>query len=202
MMTLFRRSGLLCLVSLSLLAPAVAQQRNGAGDPVAAAALRAPDQPPSPRYEDAQVEARVVMRTPDQLTAFYIAREFNRASIDKILETCFVTPVIHNKGFEFLWVDLDQWRFTQGDRAIARIKRDYWPDKWREAGLPQAQQSTFGWTLMPEVRDLRLDEGVGGSVVLPMQREPFTISMHFPTGADRRGPVKTIVFENIQCTGK
>ncbi|MGD8843551.1 MAG: hypothetical protein PVJ83_08770 [Gammaproteobacteria bacterium] len=193
---------MLCLVSLSLLAPAKAQQRQAGGDPAAAVASRAPAQPPSPRYEDDQVEARVVMRTPDQLRAFYIAREFNPASIDKILATCFITPVIHNKRFEYLWVDLDAWRFTQGDRAIPRIKRDYWPDKWREAGLPQAQQSTFGWTLMPEVRDLRLDEGVGGSVVLPAQSGPFTLTMNFPTGADRRGPVKTIVFENIQCTGK
>jgi hypothetical protein len=80
-----------------------------------------------------------------------------------------------------------------------RITRDYWSGKWREARLPQAQQSTFGWTLMPEVRDLRLDEGVGGSVVIPMQSQPFTMTANFHTGLDKKGKIKTIVFEGIQC---
>jgi hypothetical protein len=156
-------------------------------------------QPSSPRYEDSQVMVRVVMRTRDQLTAFYLGRGFKQAAIDKILETCFITPIIHNKTLDVLWLELDEWQFNQGDTLIPRIKRDYWPDQWRETGLPQAHQSTFGWTLMPEVRDLRLDEGVGGSVVIPMQTRPYTMTMKFHTGADKQGPVKTVVFEDLKC---
>lgn len=190
----YRRCGALGLAGLMVAAPAYAANSDGR----ATAAMPVP-QPPSPRYEDGQVKVRVVMRTPDQLTAFYIGRGFNQAAIDKILATCFVTPVIHNKTLDVLWLELDQWQFSQGGKVIPRIKRDYWPDKWREAGLPQAHQSTFGWTLMPEVRDLRLDEGVGGSVVIPMQTRPFKLTMKFHTGADKRGPVKTVVFEDLQC---
>jgi len=185
----------LWLAGLIVAAPVLADD-----PPTAATAPAKPvQQPSSPRYQDDQVSARVIMRTPDQLTAFYLGREFNRAAIDKILATCFVTPIVHNKTLDVLWVDLDLWQFTQDGRVIARIKRDYWPDKWRAADLPQAHQSTFNWTLMPEVRDLRLDEGVGGSVVIPMQDKPFTLTMKLPTGADRKGPVKTIVFEDLQC---
>ena len=141
------------------------------------------------------------MRTPDQLTAFYIGRGFNQAAIDQILETCFVTPVVHNKTFDVLWLDLDDWRFERADgTAIPRLGRDYWPARWAEAKLPQAQQSTFGWTLLPEVRDLRRDEGAGGSVAIPKQDGPFTLSMHFHTGADRQGPVKTVIFEDLRCS--
>jgi len=157
---------------------------------------------PGLRHEDAQVSVRVVMRTPDQLTAFYLGREFNRAAIGKILETCFVTPIVHNKTLDVLWLELDEWQFSRGDEVIPRIKRDYWPDKWREAGLSQAHQSTFGWTLMPEVRDLRLDESVGGSVVIPMQSRPFRVTMKFHTGKDKQGPVKTLVFEDVKCVSK
>lgn len=151
------------------------------------------------KYEDEQVSMRLVLRTPEQLSAFYQGREFNRAAIDRILETCFITPIIHNKTLDVLWLELDQWQFDADKQAIARIKRDYWSEKWREAGLPQAQQSTFGWTLMPEVRDLRLDEGVGGSVVIPVQSRPFTLTANFHTGLDKKGTIKTIVFEGIQC---
>jgi len=192
----------LWLAGLITVLPACADNADG-GSTAAAPAAKTPEtavqQPPSPRYQDDQVKVRVVMRTPDQLTAFYIGREFNQAAIDKILETCFVTPIIHNKTLDVLWLELDEWQFSHGDKVIPRIKRDYWPDKWREAGLPQSHQSTFGWTLMPEVRDLRLDEGVGGSVVIPMQSEPFKLTMKFHTGADKQGPVKTVVFEDLKC---
>ena len=196
-------SARLWLTGLLSLAPAFADDPDGASMPAAPSATTVPanavPQPPSPRYEDDQVSVRVVMRTPDQLTAFYLGREFNRAAIAKILETCFITPIIHNKTVDVLWLELDEWQFSQGDKVITRLKRDYWPDKWREAGLSQAHQSTFGWTLLPEVRDLRLDEGAGGSVVIPRQTRPFTLTMKFHTGADKQGPVKTVVFEDLQC---
>ena len=192
----------LWLAGLITVLPACADNTDG-GSTAAAPVPKAPEksvqQPPSPRYQDEQVKVRVVMRTPDQLTAFYLGREFNRAAIDRILETCFVTPLVHNKTVDVLWLELDEWQFSQGDKVIPRIKRDYWPDQWRDTGLTQAHQSTFGWTLMPEVRDLRLDEGVGGSVVIPMQTRPFTMTMKFHTGADKQGPVKTVVFEDLQC---
>ena len=192
----------LWLAGLMVVLPGCADNTDGGSmdaAPEAAAPATPVQQPPSPRYQDDQVKVRVVMRTPDQLTAFYLGREFNRAAIDKILETCIVTPLIHNKSLDVLWLELDEWQFSQGDKIIPRIKRDYWPDKWRETGLLQAHQSTFGWTLMPEVRDLRLDEGVGGSVVIPMQSRPFKLTMKFHTGADKQGPVKTVVFEDLKC---
>ncbi len=163
-------------------------------------AVEAPRPKPSgPWYEDDGVFIRIVQRSPEQLTAFYLGREFNQASIKQILGACFITPIIHNKTFDVLWLELDNWRFSRGDEQIPRIKRDYWPEKWEQSGLPQAHRSTFGWTLMPEVRDLRLDEGVGGSVVIPWQSRPFTITMNFHTGADKMGPLKTIVLKDIEC---
>jgi len=151
------------------------------------------------KYEDEQVSMRLVLRTPEQLSAFYQGRGFNQAAIDRILETCFITPIVHNKTLDTLWLELDQWQFDAGKQPIVRIRRDYWAGKWREARLPQAQQSTFGWTLMPEVRDLRLDEGVGGSVVIPAQSQPFSLTANFHTGLNKKGAIKTIVFEGIQC---
>jgi len=177
---------LVWVAAIAFLVPPVAAQ-----EPVS--------QPAEPRFEDETVSIRIVVRTPDQITAFYLARGFNQAAIDEILSICYLTPIIHNKAFEVLWLDLDEWRFSHSGTEIPRIKRDYWPARWEAARLPQAQRSTFGWTLMPEVRDLRLDESVGGSVVIPMQDQPYTLTMRFPTGADRNGPAKTVVFEDLRC---
>ena len=151
------------------------------------------------RYEDKDVFIRLINRTPDQLRAFYLARQFNQASIEEILNTCLVTPIIHNLSQDILWLDLDEWRFSSHGKPFERLRRDYWPDRWARTQLPQAQQSTFGWTLLPETRDLHPDESVGGSFVLPYQAKPFTLTMNFPVGADRKGPLKTVTFEGIQC---
>lgn len=152
------------------------------------------------RYEDETVFMRLVLRTPEQLTAFYQGREFPPQAIEKILATCFVTPIIKNKSYEVLWLELDDWQFIDHNgRAISRLKRDYWRDQWQSIQLKQAYRSTFGWTLMPEVRDLRLDEGVGGSVVIPWQTRPFTLVARFKTGKNKKGSVKTIRFAGVKC---
>lgn len=152
------------------------------------------------RYEDSEAYMRIVLRTPEQLTAFYQGREFKKDAIEKILATCYITPIIKNKKFEALWLELDNWQFIDAEnKPIQRIKRDYWKKQWQKINLKQAHQATFGWTLMPEVRDLRIDEGVGGSVILPWQDKPFTVIANFKTGADKTGPVKTITFKGVEC---
>jgi hypothetical protein len=181
-MTRFLRgciAAVLCLTALGVSAPRAAQER--------------------PEYEDDEVYMRLISRTPTQLSAFYQGREFRQAAIDKILETCFVTAIVRNKTLDILWLDLDLWRFSLHGEPIQRIRRDYWREQWEAVGLPQGHRSTFGWTLMPEVRDLRLDESVGGNVVIPWQSRPFSLSATFPTGAGRQGRPKIIEFEDIRC---
>lgn len=185
-----------------LLAVAACSREDEAPKPAQTAAPAAASVPrvSGLNYEDDSLKIRIVLRTPDQLSAFYIGRGFNQAAIDEILATCFVTPIVENKTFEALWLELDNWRFSRGVTDIPRLGRDYWPSHWEAAGLPQAQQSTFGWTLLPETRDLRPDEGAGGSVVIPQQDQPFNLTMNFHTGADKQGPVKTVIFEGLTCT--
>lgn len=162
--------------------------------------LIAAEKPPKFTYEDEQIYMRLVLRTPEQLTAFYQGRQFKQQAIDKILETCFVTPIIKNKYFEVLWLELDNWQFMDNkNQPIKRITRDYWDQQWQKIQLKQAHQSTFGWTLMPEVRDLRFDEGVGGSMVIPWQEEPFKVVANFHTKPDKKGPLKTVIFEGVTC---
>lgn len=151
------------------------------------------------QYEDGDIFMRLVIRTNEQLAAFYTGREFPKSAIEEILNTCFITPLVKNKNYEALWVEPESWQFSINDEPITRIKRDYWKKVWKKTGLSLAHQSTFGWTLMPETRDLRLDEGVGGSVVIPRQSEPFNLEARLVTGLNKQGPVKVISFRNITC---
>lgn len=150
-------------------------------------------------YEDDEIYMRLVIRNKEQLTGFYTGREFPKPAIDEILKTCFITPMVLNKKFDALWVEPDSWIFMIDGKPIQRITRDYWKAVWQDTGLSLAHQSTFGWTLMPETRDLRFDEGVGGSIVIPMQKKAFTLKARFNTGLDKKGKARVITFKNVLC---
>jgi len=153
----------------------------------------------TPAYEDEDVYIRLFSRSPNQMAAFYEGREFPKNAINRIIKVCNVTTIIHNKTSDFLWIDLDKWKFKKNGKMIPRIDREYWKKQWKEIKLSAAHQATFGWTLMPEVRDLHPDEGVGGSTNVPWQTEPFDITFNFPVGKNQSKKMKSVTIKRFQC---
>ena len=152
-------------------------------------------------FEDSHLIMQVMTRTPEQLIAFYSARGFNQASIDAITERCFVFAMAENKESETLWLILDDWEFIDANGTpIARIKRTDWKQIWQNTGLPQARQSTFGWTQLPESRDLHQHEQIGGQFSLPWQDQQFKLIANYKTATDKSGPVRQVVFEGLKCS--
>ena len=110
-------------------------------------------------------------RTPEQMAAFYEARGFPQAALEHVSDACFVTVHIRNRSKRVIWLDLSAWRFSSDGQPLARLDRDHWQAQWDEIRLRQASRSTFGWTLLPEIRDLQPDEPVGGNLVFPGRTE-------------------------------
>ncbi len=150
-------------------------------------------------YEDKDVSIRIFLRSPEQMAAFYEGREFDKLAIQRISATCNVTVILKNKTADILWLVLDDWQFSRDDSPIHRLKRSYWSAEWDKINLSQAHRSTYGWTLLPEERDLYPNEGVGGSVTLPSQSQPFSLRFHFATGRNKQGKVKSITINHLSC---
>ena len=154
-------------------------------------------------FEDKDITVIIGSRTPEQLSAFYTGRGFNQAAIDAITEKCFIFGIVDNKTYERLWLTLNDWKFFAADGSpMKRLKKDDWARVWKETGLSQAHQSTFGWTQLPESRDLRQFEHVGGNVAVEWKDEPFTLVATFKTGVGKAGKPRTITVENLTCTPK
>ena len=151
-----------------------------------------------PDYEDDYLRIRLIRRSPKQIAAFYEGRQFPAAAIEKVSQVCFIAAIVHNKTRDILWLDLDKWRF-QGKQEIKRLDRAYWKQQWSQAKVDKASQATFGWTLLPDQRDLRPDEGVGGNITLPASKQEFTIIAQFDRGADRQLPALTVKLNNVRC---
>lgn len=145
------------------------------------------------------VELSFTPRTPQQMAAFYEARRFPRAMIDILSQQCFITVRVHNKSKHVIWMELANWRFSSNGQPVQRYHRNDWKKRWQEMNMPQASQSTFRWTLLPEKLDYQPDEAEGGNIILPATDTPLTLELDFRTGQDAQGSVIHIHYENLYC---
>jgi hypothetical protein len=155
--------------------------------------------PPAPSVEDGGLSMFVRLHTPDQMAAFYEARGFPREAIERLRRTCFVMAHVENRGEKVIWLELKNWHFLTAQGEIRRLDRQYWDSVWDDIGLPQASRATFGWTQLPDERDLQPGEPVGGNLILPATDEPFTLRADFLTGKDKRAGMISVRFENLRC---
>ncbi|MEZ5542698.1 MAG: hypothetical protein R3F42_11710 [Pseudomonadota bacterium] len=152
-----------------------------------------------PYVETDALQVVLIPRTPEQMAAFYEARGFPPAAIERIRRTCFVTVHIENRSRDIIWLDLDQWTFTSAGQPLHRLAGTDWNAQWDEIDLRQASRSTFGWTQLPALRDLQPDESVGGNLVFPGDTGTLTVAARFPVGAGRQGKALAVGFGGIQC---
>ncbi len=152
-----------------------------------------------PYVENSLFSFRLIPRTPEQMAAFYEARGFPKSATALIKKTCYFTAVVNNKSQRVIWLDLKYWRFYNAQKEIRRIDRQYWNTQWEKIKLPQAHRSTFGWTLLPEIRNLLPNEHVGGNIVIPSIDNTFTLEALFITGQNRRGGEIRAELKNIRC---
>lgn len=153
------------------------------------------------QYEDERLRLRLAPRTPEQIAAFYEARGFPRAMLDRLAQTCFITVGIKNKSHDILWLDLDNWQFSLNGQPVQRIHRNEWKARWQAMHIPLASQSTFRWTLLPEQLDFRPNEREGGNVTLVSTTGKLQLDAKFDLGADRKAGTLHVTLTGIECAG-
>jgi hypothetical protein len=154
-----------------------------------------------PRLVRDGVEFSVSVRTADQLVAFYSARGFPPDTVREITKSCFVSVGLRNQRSDVLWLELANWRFEDAEgRPVPRVTREEWEKTWQRVNTPLASQATFGWTQLPETRDLQPGEPVGGNVAVRPSKEPFTLVARFRTGADGQGTPVEIRWPGLVCS--
>ena len=145
------------------------------------------------------LEIELVPHSPEQMSAFYEARSFPKSMINLLDKTCYMTVRIKNTSQDVIWLDLSQWHFTTGDTPIHRFHRNEWLQRWKEMEIPLRFQSTFRWTLLPEVLDYQSGEEEGGNIILKRTDKPITLNATFPTGQNKQGKPYALILNNLRC---
>lgn len=151
------------------------------------------------RHDSPRLTVQLGPRTPEQIAAFYEARGFQADMIEVLRQQCYLTVFIHNKSEDILWLDLQQWEFSNADGPVTRLDRHHWRERWQAMDIPLAHQSTFRWTLLPEQLDFLPGEREGGNIILPRLDQPMRIRARFEAGADRSGAPVLVEFDRVEC---
>lgn len=101
------------------------------------------------RWQAAGVSVYLAQRLPDQTRAFFLARGFDRASVDRVAAACVLQLEIRSLGDAAVEADLRQWRSQDADGARPLLLREHWEREWQRLGLPRAQRIAFRWALFP-----------------------------------------------------
>ena len=144
------------------------------------------------------IELYVSARTPEQIRAFYSARGMPEAALQELTQACFLTVGLHNRRQETLWLEPADWQFIDADgKPFKAISRQAWKARWTALNVPLAAQSTFGWTQLPESRDLFPEESVGGNVSIQPPQGAFSLIARFRTGS--KGAALTLTIPKLAC---
>jgi hypothetical protein len=155
------------------------------------------------RGDAAGLRYHLSVRTPEQIAAFYEGRGFSHPMIEALSQVCFVTVGLRNDRRDIVWLALDKWRFITADGSrVPRFDRNEWNARWEKLAVPLANRATFGWTQLPEVRDLNPAEPVGGNVTLVPPVGEFRLEARFQTGADKKGKELVIRVSGLTCPGR
>ena len=154
---------------------------------------------PGPFVENDDMLMVLMPHTPEQIAAFYEARDFPGEALELISKACFITVHIENKSNRIIWMETANWRLSSNKQTLRRLGKEHWDARWNEINLPLANRSTFGWTQLPVQRDLQPDEPVGGNIVLKGDISKFNLEARFLTGRDKRGGMLEVRFQDIEC---
>ena len=151
-------------------------------------------------YKNKGITFSISVRTPEQIRAFYSARGFPEMAIKELESKCLLSVVVLNGRNDIVWLAPSKWRFvTNKGINVRRLSREEWDDTWAKLNIPLASRATFGWTQLPESRDLLAGETAGGNIVIMPPKEPFSADVLFETGADKHGPTIRFKAKNLQC---
>lgn len=147
------------------------------------------------------VELFVSARSAEQIRAFYGARGMPADALQELAKACFLTVGLKNGRTETLWLEPARWRLVDGEgKPIKRISRPEWTTRWTALNVPLAAQSTFGWSQLPESRDLYPQETVGGNISLLPPAGRFTLMASFRTGSNGEGKLLELIMPNLSCS--
>ncbi len=151
------------------------------------------------RQEAQGLFLRLTQILPDQLRAFYEARGFDPAAVERIARACVFQTELRNTGGTPLEVDLADWRLVT-DRGTRPLRsKDSWLKEWEARGVPPPARLAFRWATFPAHQVFQPgDWNMGMLITDQPPGSRFDLEVRWRRG----GKAQALVLEAVRCPGQ
>lgn len=102
---------------------------------------------------EAGISLRLVQRLPDQTRAFFMARGFPSAAVERVAQRCVFQTVFKNvsdgAAAAPVEYDLTEWTVHGPGAAGRPLTREFWAQQWSDLNISRPARIAFEWALFP-----------------------------------------------------
>ena len=136
--------------------------------------------------------------TPDQARAFFLARGFDRPSVDYYASHCVFMTIVRNMTVaESISNNLSDWRVHKKNSKAGKLKLALdWLREWKQRGIAEPALIAFEWSQFPQIQTFEMGDWNQGMTTYALPLGSF-----FDLGFSWRvkGVKHEARLENIQC---
>lgn len=141
----------------------------------------------------AQVTLSATPLTPEQVSAFYIARGFSASAIAPYAQACVLSFEFRNDSRSSLRFRLADWQTGEGIGFHSLVD---WDATWEKHGVSAAARTAFRWSQFPPEQEFEAGDWIMGMAALA--RRPPGQSSLIARYHDDKGQ-HAIVVDHISC---
>lgn len=149
-------------------------------------------------HHDQGVGFTLMQITPDQARAFFLARGFDRPSVDYYASHCVFMTIVRNESVaESLSNNLADWRVHKKNGKAQKLKlASDWLSEWKQRGIAVPALIAFEWSQFPQIQTFEMGDWNQG-----MTTYALPLGSVFDLGFAWRvkGVKHEARLENIQC---
>ncbi|MBI4742329.1 MAG: hypothetical protein HY777_12450 [Betaproteobacteria bacterium] len=163
---------------------------------LAAFAANANDSPGTRRVEAQGVSLTVTPLSPDQKTAFFIARGFTADEIAPYARTCGFSFVFENRERPLLTTHLAKWKAEADGRIVHFLPPSIFDRDWEQQGIDKSARIAFLWVQFPSEQEFARGDWIMGMANLMERPEgKFRIVARFNEG----GKIVELPVDDVAC---
>lgn len=152
-------------------------------------------------HHDQGVGFTLMQITPDQARAFFLARGFDRETVDYFASYCVFMTIVRNEAVaDSISYHLSDWLFYQNNHEPGTLKlAEDWLTEWRGRKVADSSLIAFQWALHPSTQNFEVGDWNQGmtTYALPLGS---TFDLKFKWYV--KGVMHESTLKNIQCASE
>ena len=144
------------------------------------------------------IQISLTQISPDQARAFYQARGFPAAAVERYAAECVFMTVVRNIGDTPIQHRLADWRYVVPGQAPRAIRsKPEWERTWKKMGVNESARIAFTWAQFPATQTFAAGDWNQGMTTYSLPRDkPFDLLFVWRAG----GKTHSGLLENVRCS--